>query len=69
MAGKTQETKSEETEQKAPPVFVRYRGDGAVFIGVPARDLTKEEFDNLDPLQRRDVLAETIYEVVENGAN
>ena len=49
-------------------IYVRYTGDGAFFIGVPAKDLTKEEFDGLGPLEKRDVLAGTIYEPVARDA-
>jgi hypothetical protein len=47
----------------ATKVHVRYVGDGKqYFIGVPARDLTKEEYDRLGPSERRDVDASSIYE-------
>ena len=47
----------------ATKVHVRYVGDGKqYFIGVPARDLTKEEYDRLDPLARRNVDASDLYE-------
>jgi hypothetical protein len=51
----------------APKIFVRYVGDkdGGIkqfFIGVPARDLTEEEYDNLDPFVKRDIVASDIYE-------
>jgi hypothetical protein len=45
-------------------VYVRYTGKRQFFIGVPARDLTKEEFDGLSPEAQRDVLESTIYERV-----
>jgi hypothetical protein len=46
-----------------PKIHVRYVGDGKqYFIGVPARDLTKEEYDRLDPASRRDVDASDLYE-------
>ncbi len=49
---------------KAPPIFARYVGGGSqFFVGVPAKDLTKEEFDSLEPLSQRDVLAGTIFNV------
>jgi hypothetical protein len=56
--------KKAETKEAAPvAVHLRYVGDKRqFFIGVPARDLTKAEFDALDPLQQRDVLASNIYE-------
>lgn len=47
----------------ATKVHVRYVGNGKqYFIGVPTRDLTKEEYDALDPLARRDVDASDLYE-------
>ncbi len=52
-------------KEKGAEVFVRYVGDGTqFFIGVDARDLTKDEFKELEPLQRRDVLASSLYEAV-----
>jgi hypothetical protein len=46
-------------------VFARYTAqNGEYFFGVPPRDITQEEFDALDPINQRDVLAGTIYEVV-----
>lgn len=55
------------TETKAAPkakVHARYVGNGKqFFIGVPAKDLDKSEFDALTLAQQRDVLASSIYEV------
>lgn len=49
-----------------PKVHVRYVGDKdgpkQYFIGAPARDLTEEEFDRLDPIVQRDIVASDIYE-------
>lgn len=54
----------------ASNIHVRYVGDGKqFFIGVPPRDLTKEEFDNLVPARKRDVEASSIYKfVAKSGA-
>lgn len=50
-----------------PKVHVRYVGNGKqFFIGVPARDLTKEEFDRLDPNERRDVESSDLYSFVKS---
>lgn len=47
-------------------IYVRYTGEHkSFFIGVPAEDLTKDEFDALSPENKRDVLASTIYELAE----
>lgn len=52
-------------EDKKVPVHVRYVGGGKqFFIGIPARDLTKAEYDRLDLGQKRDVDSSDIYEVV-----
>lgn len=51
-------------EQKPRKVYVRYTGKRQFFIGVPAEDLTKDEFDALSPENQRDVLASDIYEKV-----
>jgi len=40
----------------------RYIGNGAHWAGVPARDLTKDEFDRLGPLQKRAVTTGGGYE-------
>ena len=59
MPRKTQQKQDE----AQPAIHVRYVGNGRqYFIGVPARDLTREEFDGLNAIDRRDVLAGTIYE-------
>jgi hypothetical protein len=55
-----------DAEKQEPEVviFARYVGDGTqFFIDVPARDLTREEFNDLSPFGQRDVLASEIYEV------
>ncbi len=50
-------------KEKGAEVFVRYMGNGKqFFIGVDARDLTKDEFEALEPLRQRDVLASSLYE-------
>lgn len=44
-------------------VRVRYVGNGKqFFLGVPARDLSEQEFDALEPGQQRDVVASDLYE-------
>lgn len=60
MAARAKKAETKEAAERV--VFVRYTGNRQFFIGVPARDLTKDEFDALDPLQQRDVLASDIYE-------
>jgi hypothetical protein len=49
-------------------IFVRYVGDKdgengvkQFFIGAPARDMTEEEYDSLDPIVQRDIVASDIY--------
>lgn len=42
----------------------RYVGDGDRFRGVPARDLTQEEFDRLGPLEQRTVRESGAYEAI-----
>jgi len=50
-------------KEKSAETFVRYVGNGKqFFIGVDTRDLTKDEFDALEPLRQRDVLASPLYE-------
>lgn len=52
---------TEKTDKKAP-IFVRFVGSkNQFFIGAPQKDLTKAEFDKLDTLVQRDILAETLY--------
>lgn len=42
-----------------------YRYDGSArYYGVPARDLTQDEFDRLSPSQRRLVLTSPAYQAV-----
>lgn len=63
-------TDTKDTTKKEPKVviFARYVGDGKqFFIDVPARDLTKEDFERLPTLAQRDVLAGTIYKVADSG--
>lgn len=48
----------------APVVAVRYIGDGAFWPGIPARDLTREEWDALEPEHREQILAHKLYEEV-----
>ena len=65
-----EKTAAKETEKKEPEVaiFARYVGNGKqYFIDVPAKDLSKEEFDRLPTLAQREVLAGTIYRVEEGG--
>lgn len=51
-------------------VHVRYVGNGKqFFIDVPARDMTKDEFDGLSAGQRRNVEASNIYEFVGTKAS
>lgn len=48
----------------------RYIGEGgAHFIGIPARDLTADEFDALDEQQRAAVTGGGIYEPVATPAS
>ncbi len=50
-------------KEESAETFVRYVGNGKqFFIGVDARDLTKDEFDALEPMRQRDVLARSLYE-------
>lgn len=70
------ETKNEEVKKDAKkPVIIRYTGEGAFFIGIPAKDLTEDDFKALEPYQQTQVLAGTIYKIpaamksAEGGAN
>jgi hypothetical protein len=58
-----------EAEAEAPPVGAAiYLGAGEVFIGgVPARNLTLEEWDALTPELRRQCLATNVYRLVQPG--
>lgn len=42
----------------------RYTGSGERFRGVPARDITQEEFDRLGPLEQRRVTESDLYKPV-----
>lgn len=42
----------------------RYTGSGERFRGVPARDITQEEFDRLGPLEQRRVTESGLYKPV-----
>lgn len=44
---------------------VKYKGPD-VFYGLPARDLTDEEFDALDPQYKRHVRASDSYEITKS---
>lgn len=43
----------------------RYTGSGERFRGVPARDLTQDEFDRLGPLEQRRVTESGVYRQIE----
>ncbi len=42
----------------------RYTGTGERYAGVPARDLTEEEFEALGPLEKRTVVESGSYKEV-----
>lgn len=45
-------------------IKARYKGDGSEFhMGIPARDLTEEEYDELDKEQKALLRSSPIYEV------
>ncbi len=41
---------------------IRYRGDGAFILGVPARDLTEDEFSALPDDVRKQVVNSGLYD-------
>lgn len=46
-------------------IKARYKGDGTEFLnGVPARNLSDEEYDALDTEQKSDVRRSGLYDVV-----
>lgn len=55
---------TENTNTPTPePVFVSFKGDGnAVITGIPARHLTKADWDELSDDQRQHALASGLYE-------
>jgi hypothetical protein len=48
---------------KKEPVYIRYTGNGAFFVGIPAKNFTKSEFEALEPHQQNEVLTGTIYKI------
>lgn len=46
-------------------IFARYVGDGRFIFGVPARDLSRPDFDALTDDQKANVLASGLYELTE----
>lgn len=41
---------------------IKYTGDGAYFVGIPARDLTDDEFSAMPEVTQRMLLDSGIYE-------
>lgn len=50
-----------ETKTEAPAAAYRYVGNGDHFTGIPARDLTKEEFEALSDEQKVNVTKSGAY--------
>jgi hypothetical protein len=46
--------------------FARYTGDGAFFDGVPARDLTREEWDAVPRVIRDAIVSSKLYELTDS---
>lgn len=55
------EPRDEKTETKAAATVFKYVGDGTYLQGVPARDLTKEDVDQLSDEQKSDVTKSGLY--------
>lgn len=61
MSPKDPET-TPETKSEAKAVTYKYVGNGDYLFGVPARDLTKDEFDALNDEQKDAVKKSGVYE-------
>lgn len=56
------ETKqTSETKTEATGVVFKYIGGGDNFVGIPARDLTKDDFDALSDEQQKIVTKSGVY--------
>lgn len=55
------ETKEAKTKTEAPAIAYRYVGSGEHFVGIPMRDLTKDEYDALTDEQKSDVTKSGYY--------
>lgn len=51
-----------ESKSEAKSVTYRYVGDGSYLHGVPARDLTKDDYDALSDEQKDAVRKSNVYE-------
>jgi hypothetical protein len=57
----SKEPSEEKTETKAAATVFKYVGDGTYLQGVPARDLSKEDVDQLTDEQKADVTKSGLY--------
>jgi hypothetical protein len=51
----------EKTETKAPATVFKYVGNGDYFVGVPLRDLTKDDLEVLTDEQKEAVTKGSLY--------
>ena len=56
-------TKNQEPKEREPKALYTYKGPDE-FPGIPARDLTQDDFDDLPILRQLDVKASAAYELV-----
>lgn len=52
------------TEEAAAKIVYRYVGDGQEISGIPPRDLTQLDIENLDLALRREVYVGRLYQAV-----
>lgn len=54
-------TENKATKTEAPAVAYKYVGNGDHFVGIPQRDLTKDEFDALSDADKENVTKSGLY--------